>query len=335
MSAEGEVEVAQPASTYDWFASIPLASSAGSAVYSWYEGSKNCCRLSQFAIGTMESSVKYAAGTAAPLVKKFDKPSKFDSHFPLTKQFITSVLALCPHFVSPAVVHAVDTFAVQQLVKLEQKVPSIKKQPSEVMEMLQDGRNAVYTHLSEGKQAVYTRISDGKQAISTRLNNGKEAISSTITSGKDALYTHLQSGSEALANTRAGALVGCGVDHTLSATENVVEYLLPPEENEEELLEPEKTEKELMYYIPRTRQSKGEADEEKEGEAENPGRFTRAKTISRKVKVRVYYRSLRKLHTVQQQCKCALEQLKVHIDLVSITRLCIYPVFGFSYKFTF
>lgn len=211
-----------------------------------------------------------------------------------------------------------DTFAVQQLVKLEQKVPSIKKQPSEVVEMLQDGRNAVYTHLSEGKQAVYTRISDGKQAISTRLNIGKEAISSTITSGKDALYTHLQSGSEALANTRAGALVGCGVDHTLSATENVVEYLLPPEENEEELLEPEKTEKELMYYIPRTRQSKGEADEEKEGEVENPGRFTRAKTISRKVKVRVYYRSLRKLHTVQQQCKCALEQLKVHIDLVRI-----------------
>ena len=99
MSAEGEVEVAQPASTYDWFASIPLASSAGSAVYSWYEGSKNCCRLSQFAIGTMESSVKYAAGTAAPLVKKFDKPSKFDSHFPLTKQFVTSVLAIHPHFV--------------------------------------------------------------------------------------------------------------------------------------------------------------------------------------------------------------------------------------------
>ena len=210
-----------------------------------------------------------------------------------------------------------DTFAVQQLVKLEQKVPSIKKQPSEVVEMLQDGRNAVYTHLSEGKQAVYTRISDGKQAISTRLNNGKEAISSTIASGKDALYTHLQSGSEALANTRAGALVGCGVDHTLSATENVVEYLLPPEESEEEVLEPEKSEKEPMYYIPRTRQSKGEAEEEKEGEAENPDRFTRVKTISRKVKVRVYYRSLRKLQTVQQQCKCALEQLKVHIDLVS------------------
>jgi len=68
----------QPASTYDWLASLPLASSAGSAVYSWYEGSKKCCRLSEFAIGTVESSVKYAAGTAAPIVKKLDRPSEFE-----------------------------------------------------------------------------------------------------------------------------------------------------------------------------------------------------------------------------------------------------------------
>lgn len=95
MSAEGEVEVAQPASTYDWFASIPLASSAGSTVYSWYEGSKKCCRLSQFAIGTVESSVKYAAGTAAPLVKKFDRPSKFYSD-PIQSN---SVLVIHPYFV--------------------------------------------------------------------------------------------------------------------------------------------------------------------------------------------------------------------------------------------
>lgn len=83
-TAEMSVEVmevespTQPASTYDWLASLPLASSAGSAVYSWYEGSKKCCRLSEFAIGTVESSVKYAAGTAAPIVKKLDRPSEFE-----------------------------------------------------------------------------------------------------------------------------------------------------------------------------------------------------------------------------------------------------------------
>ena len=77
MSApEVVAEVTKPATTYEWLGSLPLAASAGNTVYSWYEGTKNCCRVSQFAIGTVESTVKYAAGTAAPLVKKLDKPSE-------------------------------------------------------------------------------------------------------------------------------------------------------------------------------------------------------------------------------------------------------------------
>ncbi len=70
------VDVTKPVTTYEWLGSLPLAASAGNTVYSWYEGTKNCCRISQFAIGTVESTVKYAAGTAAPLVKKLDKPSE-------------------------------------------------------------------------------------------------------------------------------------------------------------------------------------------------------------------------------------------------------------------
>ena len=63
-------------STYDWVASLPLASSAGGTVCSFYESSKNCCRLSAYALGTVESSVKYAAGAAAPVVKRLDGPSE-------------------------------------------------------------------------------------------------------------------------------------------------------------------------------------------------------------------------------------------------------------------
>ena len=84
MASEVEVAKTPPestavaaTSTYDWLSSLPMASSAGSTVYSWYENSKNCCRVSKYALGTMESSVKYAAETAAPLVKKLDGPSKF------------------------------------------------------------------------------------------------------------------------------------------------------------------------------------------------------------------------------------------------------------------
>lgn len=77
----GEVQVAEapeikPTSTYRWLSSLPIASSAGSTVYSLYETSKNCCHLSHFALGTVECSVKYAAGAAAPFVKRLDGPSE-------------------------------------------------------------------------------------------------------------------------------------------------------------------------------------------------------------------------------------------------------------------
>ena len=70
-SASGE---GGPASTYEWLASVPLLSSAGNTVYSWYEGSKNYTRASKYALDSVESSVKYVADTAAPVVKR---PSKW------------------------------------------------------------------------------------------------------------------------------------------------------------------------------------------------------------------------------------------------------------------
>ena len=63
-----------PASTYEWLASVPVLSSAGSTVYGWYEGSKNYTRASKYALDSVETSVKYVAGTAASVVKG---PSKF------------------------------------------------------------------------------------------------------------------------------------------------------------------------------------------------------------------------------------------------------------------
>ena len=70
------VEVPKPTSSYNWFAQIPLTKSAGTTVYSWYESSKNCCSVSKFALGTMESSAQYVAGAAAPIMKRLDTPSK-------------------------------------------------------------------------------------------------------------------------------------------------------------------------------------------------------------------------------------------------------------------
>lgn len=74
--AEEEVETLPAGSVYEWLSGNPLASHAGSTLYGWYEGSKGCSRISDYALDTIESSVKFAAGTAAPLVKKLDRPSK-------------------------------------------------------------------------------------------------------------------------------------------------------------------------------------------------------------------------------------------------------------------
>lgn len=82
MSAmEVETPPAPPGSTYQWFASNPLASSCGSTIYSAYEGSKNYSRLTKAAFGTMESALGYMAETAKPVVgkvaEKLDRPSKW------------------------------------------------------------------------------------------------------------------------------------------------------------------------------------------------------------------------------------------------------------------
>ena len=230
----------------------------------------------------------------------------------------------------PFSVHAVDSFAARQLVKLEEKVPAIKSQPDEVVTYLSESKEAISTKITDSHTALTGRINDGKDALSAHISSGKEAISSRVSAGKDAIVSKVQSGAAVVANTRAGALVGSGVDHTICATEGIVDYLIPAEENEKELLsESGKTKEEIEMAplgatSPEASTAASEAEEEvvvteeveKEEKEVTTGRVDRIKTISRKVKLRIYYRSMRRLHTVQQQSKSTLEQLKATIDLV-------------------
>ena len=257
-------------------------------------------------------------------------------------------------------VHVVDSYAVSKLIQFEEKVPAIKSQPEEVVtyitetkealankmgegrtaisSRISEGRDAVTGHITSGKDAVYSKISagkeafvnsrpgvvlsEGKEAIANRIVEGKESLGSTIASGRDAVYTKIQDGKEHLANTRAGALVGSGVDHTLSATENWVEYLLPEIEDEKELLSQGGQE---LVGLPLTRtpsdDSPAQADEKEE--APTADRAERVSTLSRKVKLRMYYHSVRKLQAVQQNCKGTLEQLKQTVDLVRMWFQCV------------
>ena len=69
-------EPATIATTYGWLSSLPLAATAGNAVYSIYEGSKRYNCVTQYAIQSVESSVKLAASAVSPVVKRLDKPRK-------------------------------------------------------------------------------------------------------------------------------------------------------------------------------------------------------------------------------------------------------------------
>lgn len=209
-----------------------------------------------------------------------------------------------------------DSFAVKQLVKLEEKVPSIKTETEDVLEAL-----------DERKKAVTTRINNGKDAITTRLATGKEAIATSIHSGKDALVSALQASSDAVANSGPGSLVGSGVNHTLKVTENIVDYLLP-DAGEDEGVSFDAGKEEVKVETKTTVDEEASSDEEDGEQEEEKGKdgesnVERVKNISRKVKLRVYYRTLRRLDTVQQQCKSTLEQLKMNVDLVSFTTMCI------------
>lgn len=210
---------------------------------------------------------------------------------------------------------AVDSFTVKQLVKLEEKVPSIKTDTDEVLE-----------NLDERKKAVYTRIHDGKEAA-------KDAIATRLVNGKDVIVGCIQAGTEAVANSTPGTLVSGGVNRTLKATENIVDYLIPekpedvglPGEEEKKTVTLKMTigQEEEKEVEVEEEDSSDEEEEEEGGEGgeeevkEGESNVERVKNISRKVKVRVYYRTLRRLDGVQEQCKTALEHLKLDIDLVS------------------
>ena len=346
--------IVQPGTTYEWFSSLPLAASAGTAVYNMYEGSKNYSSVTQYALGTMESSVKMAASAVAPVVKKLDKPSE------LTTVFLAKISSTFMFYLFLLSVQAVDSYAVSKLVKLEEKVPAVKSQPEEVVAYFNESRDTLTSKIAEGRVAISSRFSsskesltshltskkdaicskisagsdavansragvligEGKQTLTTYYVQGKEALGSTIVSGSNAVYTKVQNGAESLANTRAGSLVGSGIDCTLSATENLVEYLIPKIENEKELFcEYEKKDETPMVGLPRTRCPQTPIDDSpaqaEEGEEQQIGRVDRVCTLSRKVKLRMYYRSMQRLQAMQQNCTSTLQHLKNTVDLVS------------------
>ena len=199
---------------------------------------------------------------------------------------------------------------------------------------LMDGKESLYSNISAGSEAMSNShagvlIGEVKQAINNRIVQGKETLESGVVTGRDAVYTRIQSGAEFLSSTRAGTLVGSGIECTLAATESWVEYLIPELENEKELFSELVKQEKRIYSLPLTRQPKEKAlaadavlDEEGEvkrlSEEYDANRMERVYMISRKMKLRMYYRSMQRLKNMQQKCQATLQQLKDTVDLVSL-----------------
>ena len=232
-----------------------------------------------------------------------------------------------------------DSFTAGKLIQLEEKVPAVKSQPEEVLSYLTEAKEAVANKIAEGRTALSAGIaerkdsltsqlsskkevvisklaigteaivssragvavSNGKRMISSQLTRGKEAVGYTIASSRDAVYSKIQCGTEYIACTKAGVYVGAGVNQTLSAADNWVDYLLP--EIESEASGCEVKDEESLAQDESTMPTTGHVD--------------KVCTLSHKVKLRMYYYSMLRLQAMQQNCQSTLQHLKQTVDLVS------------------
>ena len=189
------------------------------------------------------------------------------------------------------------------------------------------GKELVCSKINAGTEAIVksragVAVGEGKQMITYRLAQGKEAVGNTVASGRDTVYTKIQSSTEYLASTRAGMLMGSGVDCSLTATENWMDYLLPEIENEKELFACEMKEDVPVVGLPRTRRfsDNSPAQEEEEPAVTDvpaASRVNRMSTLTRKVKLRMYFHAMQRLQSMQQNCQATLVHLKQTVDLVS------------------
>lgn len=113
-----------------------------------------------------------------------------------------------------------------------------------------------------------------------------------VEESKRYIQEKLTSGAEGLSSSAIGHLVTSRVDHVLSATENVVDYLLPDST------------------------PVGKASKEPV-EVPDVGRFERLGVISTKVSTRVRAKAVDHLAVAQKKAELALEKLQTTLELVS------------------
>jgi perilipin-2 len=187
-----------------------------------------------------------------------------------------------------SVAAAVDSFLCRQLDTLETKVPVMKEPPNEV---ILRSKNFVADNATALKESVQSKVSSVQQCISDKATAVSQlgVVKAVVSPVKST------------------------VDSALTMSENVVEFFLPENTDDEDEEESDEEDDSNVED-----DDKDEDSSNKDGEGDEPkqGYINRVGTLSRKVRNRLYKRALRQIKHAQCRTKEALEKLKFNVDLI-------------------
>ncbi|KAK3601189.1 hypothetical protein CHS0354_004389 [Potamilus streckersoni] len=240
---------------------LPVVTSAWVQACDLYMKTKDRNAIFRTTCNLAEGGVKKLAETTKPLVDKYQPQ-----------------------------LNLVNSFACQQLAKLEENYPVITKPTSQV--------------LDEGKkvcETVLKPVTDRVNAVRETYSKGKEQVckvtqlgTNTVTTIKDFGVAQVSRSME----TPCGKFVMEKVNHALDFSEQCVEKYLPDSEEDGE--------------------DEEEDDNQKERSSENP--LTKVASLSTKVRHRMYKRAMKDFKGLQMRSQETLSKLNFTVNLIQYAK---------------
>ncbi|KAK6188353.1 hypothetical protein SNE40_004540 [Patella caerulea] len=232
---------------------LPMVHSAWNAGCGMYQKTKDSNALFRMSLNIAEGSVKTVANTAMPLVGK----------------------------VQPQIDY-VNSIAVQQLAKLEQRYPVITKPADQV---ISDSKEVCGNLVKPAVDRYNAVVSVGTDQVKRVKKIGIDGFNKVQNVGQGVLDKTLE--------TSCGKFVANQVDTVLTFSENCVDKYLPEDQDETSKMEVDMVTK-------------------------NP--ITRVSVISNKVRQRMYKQAMTDLKQVKVRSQDAINKLKFNVDLIEYAR---------------
>ncbi|XP_048732411.2 perilipin-2-like isoform X2 [Ostrea edulis] len=191
---------------------------------------------------------------------------------------------------------SVNKIACDQLEKLEERYPVITK-PTD--ELVNDGKEACHVVL---KPAI-DRVNAVRQYSNDKYNQGKEQVDRVVQIGQNTVRTVKDISMTVVSKsmeTTYGQYVADKMNDALTISEDYINKYLPEGEEEEKENEAEKEEVEMDEY------------------PQDP--VSRAKTLTTKVRRRMYKRAVKEFKGIQLRSQENLQKLNFTVDLIQYAK---------------